>query len=284
MLKTKKNVTDVNILWKIATYVILLSTVVVAVFPAIWMLSTSIKLPIEQYDIPPQIIPDMPTLENYVNVLTNSKMFDAFINSVIITVSVVCVTLLISVMAGYGMSRYRFRGHGALKIALLFGQMIPGVVIIIPLYFLISKAKLLDTHFSMIMADLALTIPMGVIMLSSFMDTVPKELDEAAKIDGCSGIGALFRVVLPVAKPGLISVAIYTYIHAWEEFLFALNLSTSTKTRTLPIAIHMFAGEFSVDWGATMAASAVVAFPVLLIFLSCNKYFVKGMADGAVKG
>lgn len=284
MLKTKRSVTDVNVIWKICTYVILLATVAVAVFPAIWMLSTSIKLPTEQYDIPPQIIPDAPTLENYINVLTNSKMFDAFINSAVITVCVVCVTLFISVMAGYGMSRYKFRGHGLLKIALLFGQMIPSVVIIIPLYFLVSKAKLLDTHFSLIMADLALTIPMGVIMLSSFMDTVPKELDEAAKIDGCSGIGALFRVVLPVAKPGLISVAIYTYIHAWEEFLFALNLSTSTKTRTLPIAIHMFAGEFTVDWGATMAASAVVAFPVLLIFLACNKYFVKGMADGAVKG
>lgn len=284
MLKTKKSVTDVNILWKISTYAILLLVVVISVFPAIWMLSTSIKLPTEQYDIPPQIIPDAPTMQNYVNVLTNSKMFDAFINSVIITVCVVSITLFISVMAGYGMSRYKFRGHGVLKVALLFGQMIPSVVIIIPLYFLVAKTGLLDTHFSLIMSDMALTIPMGVIMLSSFMDTVPKELDEAAKIDGCSGIGALFKVVLPVAKPGLISVAIYTYIHAWEEFLFALNLSTSTKTRTLPIAIHMFAGEFSVDWGATMAASAVVAFPVLLIFLACNKYFVKGMADGAVKG
>lgn len=284
MLKMKKRVTDVNILWKLCTYGILLLVMTVAVFPAIWMLSTSIKLPTEQYDIPPQIIPDTPTFQNYMNVLTNSKMFDAFINSVIVTVCVVTITLFISIMAGYGMSRYKFKGHGLLKIALLFGQMIPSVVIIIPLYFLVAKTGLLDTHFALIMSDMALTIPMGVIMLSSFMDTVPKELDEAAKIDGCSGLGALFKVVLPVAKPGLISVAIYTYIHAWEEFLFALNLSTSTKTRTLPIAIHMFAGEFSVDWGATMAASAVVAFPVLLIFLACNKYFVKGMADGAVKG
>ena len=248
------------------------------------MLSTSIKIPTEQYVIPPQIIPDTPTLGNYINVLTNSKMFDAFVNSIIITVSVVVITLLISILAGYGLSRYKFRGHGVLKIALLFGQMIPSVVIIIPLYFLVAKTGLLDTHFSLILADLALTIPMGVIMLSSFFETVPKELEEAAKIDGCTGIGALFRVVLPIAKPGLISVAIYTYIHAWEEFLFALNLSTSTKTRTLPIAIHMFAGEFAVDWGSTMAASAIVAFPVLLIFLSCNRYFVKGMADGAVKG
>lgn len=284
MLKMKKSVTAENPVWQALTYVILLFVVAIAVFPAIWMLSTSIKLPTEQYDIPPQIIPDTPTMSNYANVLTNSKMFDAFVNSAIITVSVVAITLFVSILAGYGLSRYKFRGHGALKIALLFGQMIPSVVIIIPLYFLVSKTGLLDTHFSLVMADMALTIPMGVIMLSSFFETVPKELEEAAKIDGCTGIGALFRVVLPIAKPGLISVAIYTYIHAWEEFLFALNLSTSTKTRTLPIAIHMFAGEFSVDWGATMAASAVVAFPVLLIFLACNKYFVKGMADGAVKG
>ncbi len=284
MLNMKKKVTEVSPAWKLATYLILLFVVVIAVFPAIWMLSTSIKLPTEQYDIPPRIIPDMPTVQNYLNVLSNSKMFDAFVNSVIITVSVVGITLFLSIMAGYGMSRYKFKGHGVLKIALLFGQMIPSVVIIIPLYFLITKAGLLDTHISLIISDMALTIPMGVIMLSSFMDTVPKELDEAAKIDGCSGLKALFLVVLPVAKPGLISVTIYTYIHAWEEFLFALNLSTSAKTRTLPVAIQMFAGEFSVDWGATMAASALVAFPVLLIFLACNKYFVKGMADGAVKG
>ena len=284
MAKMKKSVTGTSPVWQVCTYAVLLLVVLVAVFPAIWMLSTSIKLPTEQYDIPPQIIPDTPTISNYVNVLTNSKMYLAFINSVIITACVVAVTLFISILAGYGLSRYKIKGHGVLKIALLFGQMIPSVVIIIPLYFLVAKTGLLDTHFSLILADLALTIPMGVIMLSSFFETVPKELEEAAKIDGCTGMGALFRVVLPIAKPGLISVAIYTYIHAWEEFLFALNLSTSTRTRTLPIAIHMFAGEFSVDWGSTMAASAVVAFPVLLIFLSCNKYFVKGMADGAVKG
>ncbi|MFR6347715.1 MAG: carbohydrate ABC transporter permease [Enterocloster aldenensis] len=282
MAKMKKSVTGTSPIWQVCTYAVLLLVVLVAVFPAIWMLSTSIKLPTEQYESPP----DHPGYYNQqlLNVLTNSKMYQAFVNSVIITVCVVAVTLFISILAGYGLSRYKFKGHGVLKIALLFGQMIPSVVIIIPLYFLVAKTGLLDTHFSLIMADMALTIPMGVIMLSSFFETVPKELEEAAKIDGCTGIGALFRVVLPIAKPGLISVAIYTYIHAWEEFLFALNLSTSTRTRTLPIAIHMFAGEFSVDWGSTMAASAVVAFPVLLIFLSCNKYFVKGMADGAVKG
>ena len=273
-----------NILWMIMTYVILLVMIVIAIFPCIWMLSTSIKEPTELFDNPPEIIPDRPTIQNYLSVLQNKKMYLAFINSVVITATVVIMTLILSVLAGYGFSRYKFKGSSILKVGLLFGQMIPGVVIIIPLYFLFSKIKMLNTRTSLVIADMALTIPMGVIMLSSFFDSVPRELDEAAKIDGCSGLGALFRVVLPVAKPGMISVTIYTFIHAWEEFLFALNLTTSSKTRTLPIAISMFSGEFTVDWGATMAAAAVVALPVLLIFLLCNRYFVQGLAEGAVKG
>lgn len=280
----KKNHFARNYTWRTATYLILLVMILVSVFPAIWMLSTSIKSVTELYDIPPVIIPKTPTFSNYLNVLQNSKMYLAFFNSTVITVSVMLLTLLFSVLAGYGLARFRFRGSGALKIGLLFGQMVPGVVIIIPLYFLFSKTGLLDRRISLVIADMALTIPMGVIMLSSFFTGVPRELEEAAKIDGCTGISALFRVVLPVAKPGLISVAIYTFINAWEEFLFALNLTTSSTTRTLPIAISMFSGEFSVDWGATMAASAVVALPVLLLFLLCNRYFVQGLAEGAVKG
>lgn len=280
----KKSLQKKNTLWVIATYVILLVMIVIAIFPGIWMLSTSIKAPTELYDNPPEIIPDGPTLANYASVLQNKKMYQAFGNSVIITASVVTLTLVLSVLAGYGFARFKFKGSGILKVGLLFGQMIPGVVIIIPLYFLFSKLKMLNTKSSLVIADMALTIPMGVIMLSSFFESVPRELEEAAKIDGCTGLQALFRVVLPVAKPGMISVAIYTFIHAWEEFLFALNLTTSSKTRTLPIAISMFSGEFAVDWGATMSAAAVVALPVLLIFLLCNRYFVQGMADGAVKG
>ena len=273
-----------GVTWQAATYLILLVMIVISVFPAVWMLSTSIKSPTELFDNPPEIIPDEPTLSNYTAVLHNSKMYQAFFNSVMVTAAVVLLTLVVSVLAGYGFARFRFKGSGVLKVGLLFGQMIPSVVLIIPLYFLFSRAGMLDTRGALVIADMALTIPMGVIMLSSFFEGVPRELEKAAKMDGCTGIGALFRVVLPVAKPGLISVAIYTFIHAWEEFLFALNLTTSSRTRTLPIAISMFSGEFAVDWGATMAAATVVAMPVLLIFLLCNRYFVQGMADGAVKG
>ena len=276
----KKN----NYVVQVITYAVLLCMVLLAVFPAVWMLSTSIKKTTELYDMPPEIIPDEPTLSNYVNVLSTPKMYMAFMNSVIVTFFVVVITLFLAVLAGYGLARYKFKGSRFVKVALLLGQMVPGVVLIIPLYFLFAKIRLLDTRLALVIADLALTIPMGVVMLSAFFVTVPRELEEAAKIDGTTELGALFRVVLPIAKPGLISVAIYTFIHAWEEFLFALNLTLSAKTRTLPIAISTFSGEFSVDWGSTMAAAAVVALPVLTIFLLCNKYFVKGLADGAVKG
>ena len=278
-MKKKTGLAEKGKAWRIATYVLLLFMILIAVFPAIWMLSTAIKSPVELYDMPPEIIPDEPTLGNFVSVLQNSKMYRAFFNSVVITISVVALTLFFSVLAGYGFARFKFKGSGVLKVGLLFGQMIPSVVIIIPLYFLFSKMKMLNSRASLVVADMALTI-----MLSSFFESVPRQLEEAAKIDGCTGIQALFRVVLPVAKPGMISVAIYTFINAWEEFLFALNLTTSSKTRTLPIAISMFSGEFAVDWGATMAAAAVVALPVLLIFLLCNRYFVQGLSDGAVKG
>ena len=270
--------------FKTLTYLLLLLMIAIAVFPAVWMVSTSIKETTELYDMPPEIIPDHPTAANYGNVLQTSKMYTAFFNSVLVTGAVVILTLLISVLAGYGLSRFRFKGHRLMRLVLLFGQMVPGVVLVIPLYFMFSSMHLLDTLPALIIADMALTIPMGVIMLSSFLQTVPRQLEEAARIDGTTQIGALFRVVLPIAKPGLISVAIYTFIHAWEEFLFALNLTVSGTKRTLPIAISTFAGEFSVDWGATMAAAAIVALPVLLLFLSCNRYFVQGLAEGAVKG
>ncbi len=269
---------------KTVTYLLLCLLIVIAVFPAIWMLSTSIKQTTELYDMPPEIIPNHPTIQNYWNVLQTSKMYTAFFNSVLVTIVVVLMTLLISVLAGYGLSRYHFKGHRAIRLILLFGQMVPSVVLVIPLYFMFSSMHLLDTLPALIIADMALTIPMGVIMLSAFLQSVPKQLEEAARIDGTTQLGALFRVILPIAKPGMISVSIYTFIHAWEEFLFALNLTVSGTKRTLPIAISTFAGEFSVDWGATMAAAAIVALPVLLLFLSCNRYFVQGLADGAVKG
>lgn len=266
------------------SYLILLVMIVFSVFPALWMFITSLKTPAENFTTPPKLIVEHPTFANYTRVLFDSQIPRAFLNSVVVTVCATALTLVVAILAGYGFSRYRFKGSRALSSGLLYGQMMPGVVIIIPLYMVFSKLQIIDTYLALIIADLAITIPMAVMMLRSFFQTIPKELEEAAKIDGCTGLGALFRIIIPVSLPGIIAVSVYAFLNIWEEFLFALNLTNSDTVRTLPISINNFSGEFVIDWGAMMSASMVVSIPVLLIFLLCNKFFVKGLSDGSVKG
>ncbi|TBL79038.1 carbohydrate ABC transporter permease [Paenibacillus thalictri] len=266
------------------SYLFLLVLVIFSLFPALWMFITSIKTSSENFTIPPRLIVENPTIANYSRVIFESQIPRAFLNSVIVTICATALTLVVAILAGYGFSRYKFRGSRLLSSGLLYGQMMPGVVIIIPLYMVFSKIHLTDTYLSLIIADLAITVPMSVIMLRSFLETIPKELEEAAKIDGCSNLGALVRIILPVSLPGIIAVSVYAFLNIWEEFLFALNLTNSDTVRTLPIAINNFSGEFVIDWGAMMGASMVVSVPVLLVFLLCNKFFVKGLSDGSVKG
>ncbi|MFH5181826.1 carbohydrate ABC transporter permease [Paenibacillus sp. TAB 01] len=266
------------------SYLILLVMIVFSVFPALWMFITSLKTPAENFTTPPKLIVEQPTFANYTRVLFDSQIPRAFLNSVVVTVCATALTLVVAILAGYGFSRYRFKGSRVLSSGLLYGQMMPGVVIIIPLYMVFSKLQIIDTYLALIIADLAITIPMAVMMLRSFFQTIPKELEEAAKIDGCTGLGALFRIIIPVSLPGIIAVSVYAFLNIWEEFLFALNLTNSDTVRTLPISINNFSGEFVIDWGAMMSASMVVSIPVLLIFLLCNKFFVKGLSDGSVKG
>jgi len=254
------------------SYLFLLFLILFAVFPAIWMFVTSIKPMSEIFQIPPRFTTDHPTFENYKRVLFESKIPRAFVNSVIVTLLTTFFTIVVSVLAGYGFSRYKFFGSRALSTGLLFGQMMPGVVMIIPIYMIFNKLRLIDTYGALVIANLAVTIPMGVILLSSFFRKVPIELEEAA------------RIILPNSIPGIIAVGVNAFLNAWEEFLFALNLTNSASVKTLPIVVNEFSGEFIIDWGGMMSASVVISVPVLLIFLVCNKYFVKGLSDGAVKG
>ena len=268
-------------------YTLLILVGFIMVYPLIWMVGATFKTNSEIFTSA-WFLPKNPVFDGYSNAFKSYggkiSLITSLINTYKIVIPKVIFTVVSATIAAYGFGRFDFKGKKIFFALLMSTLFLPQVVLNAPQYIMFNKWKWVNTYLPLIVPSLFAADTYFVFMLIQFLRGVPKELEEAAKIDGCTGMGALFRVVLPIAKPGLISVAIYTYIHAWEEFLFALNLSTSTRTRTLPIAIHMFAGEFSVDWGSTMAASAVVAFPVLLIFLSCNKYFVKGMADGAVKG
>lgn len=266
------------------SYIFLFVIGAISIFPTIWMADTSIKGPTEIYTTPPTFIVQAPTFSNYLRILFESNVPRAFLNSTIISISAMVLTLLLSILGGYGFSRYKFTGSGVLSYSLMFGQMMPAVVLVIPLYIAYGKIGLLNTYPGLILPNLAIAIPMATMMLRSFFANVPRELEEAAKIDGSSTLGALFRIILPISTPGLVSVGVFSFLTAWEEFLFALNLTTSSAARTLPIAINMYKEEFVVDWGAIMTIGMVVSIPVLSIFLLCNKYFVKGLTEGSVKG
>lgn len=266
------------------TYVFLVFMVIISIFPIMWMIDSSLKGTSEIYSSPPTFSIHHVTLENYIRVMFESGIPRAFLNSIIISVTATFITLVLGCLAGYGFSRYRFKGRRMLYVGLLYGQMMPAVVLIIPVYLVFSKIGLIDSYFSLILPDVAITVPLATLMLKSFFDGVPIELEDAARIDGTTKLGILLKIIIPIAKPGLVSVAIYTFLSTWEEFIFALNLTNSAAVRTLPIAINMFKGEFVIDWGAIMASGAVISLPVILLFVLCNKVFVKGLSEGGVKG
>lgn len=279
---TKRRVKDLMV--QFFSYLLLTMFIIFSLFPGIWMVLTSIK-PIEEiFTSPPKIFTRNPILSNYTRVIFETNIPRAFLNSMVVAFFTILLTLFISIPAGYGLSRYRFKGSKTMSTAILFGYMLPAVVIITPLFMTFSKLKLIDTYTALIISNMTLTVPMSVLMLKSFFQTVPRELEEAAKIDGCTTLGALFRVVLPVVAPGIIAVMIFSFLQSWDEFLYALNFTNSESIRTLPIAIAQFSSQFTIDWGGMMGASVVISVPVLVIFMLFSKYFIKGLSEGAVKG
>jgi ABC-type glycerol-3-phosphate transport system permease component len=272
------------LLKKVFTYIFLLLMICISLFPITWMIDSSFKGPDELFRNPPTYRIVNFIFDNYVRVIFQSQVPRTYLNSIIISVSATFLTLCCSVLAGYGLSRYRFKGKSLLSTSLLYGQMMPACVLIIPLYLSFSRMGLIDKYISLILPDMAITIPLSTLMLKAFMDGVPVELDQAARIDGCNVLQSLIRIIIPIASPGMIAVSVYAFLTTWEEFLFALNLTSSIKSRTVPIAVNAMRGEYYVDWGGIMAAGVLVALPVLLLFLSFNKYFVKGLSEGSVKG
>ncbi len=269
---------------KIFSYAFLILLILFAVFPCVWMVLTSIKPAGEIFTSPPRLLTENPTFANYIKVIFHSNIPRAFLNSVLVTVITTILTLIVSILAGFGLARSKFKSLRILSVGILFSQLLPSIVIVLPLYMVFSSLGLLDTYASLIIANLSIVIPMGVFMLKSYFKNVPVELEESAKIDGCTGLKALFIIVMPVAIPGVIAVSIYAFLNTWQQFLYALNFTHSSDVKTLPIALLEFRQQFKVDWGSMMSASVVISFPVLMVFFLCNKYFVKGVADGSVKG
>ncbi|MEV7226802.1 MULTISPECIES: carbohydrate ABC transporter permease [Polymorphospora] len=260
-----------------------------AVFPVFWMISTSFKPNREIFSSTPQPVPREPTLQHYREILTGNLIpgvtfTDFFVNSLLVAVATVLVSGLIALLAATAVARFRFRLRTSFLIMLLVVQMIPLEALVIPLFFMIQRLGLYNTLPSLILTYIGFSLPFAVWMLRGFVAAVPKELEEAAAIDGANRTQTFWRILLPLVAPGLVATSIFSFIVAWNELIFALTFINDQNRYTLPVAMTFFFGRDDTAWGSVMAASTLLTLPVMIFFIAVQRRMVSGLVAGAVKG
>ncbi len=274
-----------RVMAKIVSYILLAVISVVCIFPLIWMIISALKPKTEIRTAIPSFIIHEPTLENFKRVLVDAGFLNYIKNSFLVSITACLISMVIAVMAGYALSRYyKLRLVKASNLAMMLSQMIPGVLLLVPLYMIMQKMQLLESYISLILAYTTFVIPLCTFMMSSFFDTVPIALEEAAEIDGYNKFQTITKVIIPLSVPSLISTGLYAFINAWNEFMFGYIFISTDKYRTLTPAIMLFKGANTIDWGGLMASSVVAVIPVTFIFLFLQKYFLAGLMSGSVKG
>lgn len=249
--------------------------------PYLWMALTSITQESKLFTQGPSIIGA--TVENYVRLFATVGFGANLLDSFIVAAGTVIVGLTLAVPAAYAFSRFRFKGRRILMLQFLLINMFPLVLLILPLFILMKSFGLVDTYFALIIANSTVAIPFSVWMMTSYIDGIPRSLDEAAMTDGCTRFGALRRVVLPLCTPGIIATGVYIFITAWNEYLYALTLG-GRNIKPITVAIQTLIGEYQIEWGLLTAGGIVGAMPATLLFLVIQKHLIAGMTQGAVKG
>ena len=272
---------------KIITVILVILVCMFALFPFVWMISTSFKPANEVYSKTPSFIPNEPTVEGYTEMLTTqSSTFDFpqwLTNSVIVALLTTVFSMIIATLGGYGLSRFRFRGRGFLSYFILTTQVLPGSLLIIPLYVIMGNLQLLDTRIGLVAAYCTFSVPFCTWMMKGFFDTITISLEEAARVDGAGRFRIFSTVVLPLTVPGLVATGIFSFINGWNEYLFASTFMKSYENWTLPVGIASFQGQYTTNWGTLMAGAVLITIPVVILFLLLQKHLVSGMTAGAVK-
>jgi multiple sugar transport system permease protein len=258
---------------------------VYALFPVVWMVSTAVKPTTEIRTADPTFISTRLTDEHFALVLWESNFLVYVRNSLLVATSVTAATLVVSTLAGYAFSRFqRLPGITAAGIGMIFGQLVPGVLLVVPLYITMKNLGLLDSLWSLILTYTTFSVPLSTLMLKGFFDQVPTEVEEAAELDGCPSWQVVWRIALPLAVPGLMTTALYAFVQAWNEFLFGYTFISQDERRTLTPGLADFIGIWTVDWGALMAAASLAVLPVTVAYLYLQRYLISGIATGATKG
>ena len=272
-----------RIITKTGLFVGLLVGAVFAGFPVFWMLVSSFKTNTEIFAFPPQLITKGFSFDAYIAVFNDPEEIRFFINSYVVAISVTIVTVLVSLMAAYAFSRHEFRFKKPLNMVILGVQAVPPITLLIPFFGLMVTLQLYNTYGGLILTYVVFTLPYAIIMMTGYFNTLPRELDEAVKIDGGGSWTTLWRILVPISVPGIVSVGVYTFMIAWNEYLFALTLTRTTDMRTVPVGIQLLLGQNSYHWNQMMAISVLGSIPVLILFLVFQRYFIGGLTSGSVK-
>lgn len=256
---------------------------VFAAGPVLWMLSSSFKSNTQIFELPPRLVTDTFSFDAYVAIFTNPETMRFFLNSYIVAGSVTVLTLIVAIQAAYAFSRFEFRGKRILNVVIVSVQAVPPITLLIPYFGLMVALGLYNSYAGLILTYMVFTLPYAIIMMTGYFNTLPKELDEAVRVDGAGSMTALWRILVPISVPGIVSVGIYTFMIAWNEYLFALTLTRTIDMRTVPIGIQLLMGQHSYEWNQIMAMSVLGSIPVLILFLFFQRYFISGLTAGSVK-
>lgn len=264
-------------------YIGLLVGLVFTLFPVFWIFISSVKTNTEVFAYPPSFIPENFTLSAYFNIFNDEDKLRFFFNSYFIAIVVTILTLLISILSGYSFSRFDYKLKRILNLSIISTQTIPPITLLIPYFGIVVTFKIFDTYLALILTYLVFTIPYATLMMTSYFNTLPKELDDAVLMDGGSNFTALCRVIIPISLPGIVATCVYTFLLCWNEFLFALTLTKSYEMRTVPIGIQLLMGQHAYEWNEMMAMSIIGTVPILFLYLFAQKYFLAGLTSGSVK-
>ncbi len=285
-MRTKK------LLTRIALSLLMLPILAAIYLPVGWLVNSSFSTRAQLLRVPMQWIAQPPTAKNYLNILvpgTNASQAASTYkvtlgNSLLIAISVTAVSLIVGSLAAYALMRISFRFRQGLLMGILASRMIPEVSLVIPLYIIAARLGILNTPLILILTYLSFALPFAIWLMAAFFQTIPGELEEAACIDGCSRLGILFRIVLPISTPGLVSTGLFVFLLSWDEFFYALIFTSTVAAKTMPVAIAEFVGRYVTDVTGMMAGGVLAAIPPVLLSLAFQRYIVRGLTAGAVKG
>lgn len=258
--------------------------VLLLIFPIIWLYLTSLKPPGQMFGGPYDLLPKSLTSENITRMWNSVGFKEAFRNSLIVSGASSLIVTTVSLLAAYSLSRFRYRLNGTFSGIILAVQMLPGIVLVVPLIGILRRFGLTDSLQGLTIVYLLLGLPIATWMLKGFLDDIPMEIDQAAMVDGAGPFQTLWQILFPIVAPAVVAVGAFAFLLAWGEYLFALSLITSTDTKTLPLALQAAFGQYSIDWGLLTAGGAIISLPPALLFVIFQRYLVGGLTSGSVKG